>query len=94
MAYLDKQVNELEPIRAYLAQIAMEVRRSWVKNPRAIKSLDPFMIEFVEKKPPAPVPITDEEETEETEIDEARMNLSKAFWFALAGVTRDNKKGA
>ena len=65
----------------YLAQIACEVRRSFVKKPQSVK-LEDFLLKFTAVKPSeAPKPPTHVD----TPPDglERRVAASKAFWRGL-----------
>lgn len=63
----------------YLAQIAFEVRRSFVKDPNKVKFND-FILKFAGARPPqeAPPPRT-------KAYKEYRVAMSKASWFAAIG---------
>lgn len=49
MVYLEEEPNKFNALYFYLAQIAAEVRRSFIKHPDKVKTND-FMIKFVDKK--------------------------------------------
>lgn len=51
MAYLDMEKNFFHREDYYMAQIAQEVRRSFVRNPERIR-LEPFLIKFERKERP------------------------------------------
>lgn len=49
MIYLNEDPNKFNALYMYLAQIAAEVRRSFVKRPNKVEISD-FVIKFVNKK--------------------------------------------
>ena len=49
MVYLEEEPNRFNALYFYLAQIAAEVRRSFVKHPDKVKTND-FIIKFTDKK--------------------------------------------
>lgn len=49
MIYLNKEPNRFNPLYSYLAQIAAEIRRSFVKSPDKVET-ENFIIKFVDKK--------------------------------------------
>ncbi len=51
MIYLREETKREFKFERYLAQIAAEVRRSWITTPKKVKT-DDFMVEF--KEPPTP----------------------------------------
>ena len=73
--YFDKreeaELHQVSKQDVYLAQIATEVRRSWVKTPRLIKLKD-FILKFkgeAEDLPP-----------------EKRVKRSKQYWLSMFGI--------
>jgi len=81
IAYLDdEELNGFHREDYYLANIAAEVRRSFVKDPAKIK-MESFLIKFKKgaklKRP---------KKTKEEKIRE-----SKAFWMSLAGMPKRKK---
>ena len=66
----------------YWAQIAAEMRRSWIKDKQKVKLKD-FLIKFSYAKKPK----------EESPVDrEIRIKQSKNFWLTSLGL-KTNKKG-
>ena len=77
--YLDDEMNVPGKMEYYLAQIAAEVRRLWVKNPKNVKLKDllhpvKFIRKGSESKKPPPT-----------------LDQIKASWFRATGYKR--KKG-
>lgn len=73
--YIEEESESLKKEDYYLAGIIAEVRRSWVKHPRRIKTVD-----FVLKpKPVRPKPTTEEEKQE-------YIRQSKFAWGMALGV--------
>ena len=70
-----EKVLDIEKQDYYLAQIASEVRRSFVKSPQSVKTSD-FMINFKEKEQK---PMTKEEASA----------ASKQYWFGVTGFKGD-----
>lgn len=80
MEYLDKeewQKHHREDF--YLAQIAMEVARTRVRNPGSLKA-ENYLLKFVTRGEAA-APVSQEEVEE-------RTAMSKGKWFTLTGVGR------
>jgi len=73
--YIEKEANEFHRQDYFLAQIATEVRRSYVKNPRAVK-LKQMLLEFTEPRFKTKKKIV------------PTMEESKSFWFAAVGLSR------
>lgn len=75
--YFEQQLNTHEKLDYYLAQIAAEVRRGWVKSPKQVKSED-FLIKFERKgaSKTSEAPATDDEK-------QKYLAESKAFFSAL-----------
>lgn len=73
LAYLDLDLKVVRREEAYLAQLTLETRRSYLTNPNAAGTVNDFILKFV--APEAPKPAT------EASIAAAAAN-SKAFWFA------------
>lgn len=72
--FLDWQMaHDLEPIHYYLAQVAMEVRRTI--NPKKKYKLTDFLLKFGSVKKPEP---------KTAEQKKAWIEKSKAVWSALA----------
>lgn len=97
--YLDERDKESHREDYFLAQIALEIRRSWVTEKNG-PTLAQFMInEKFGAAPPAAVPITDETDDDKPEIDsddlppavQASMAVSKSFWGALTAVAAPPK---
>lgn len=74
--YLDQEKPQVKQ-EFYLAQIAAECRKCWVKNPNSIKVTDMLITTEKEKKQVSP---------------EVRMANSKAAWTALLGKPTPPKK--
>jgi len=66
-----EKVLETDKLDMYLAAIACEVRRSFVKTPATVKMSD-FILDFSKKEQK---PMTKEEATA----------ASKRYWFSIAG---------
>lgn len=64
MTELDQRANDFNPLHFYLASIAAEVRRSYVKHPGRVK-VKHLLLNFKAKG--KPVPLTDEELAKVTE---------------------------
>ena len=81
MVFLDwKEGESFDRTIYYLAQIATEVRRSYVKNPHQVKLKD-FIIQFMLKK-----------QNKESDLSiEERTMRAKQFAFALAGLSNGGK---
>lgn len=67
IVYLDEEMNLFHREDFFLAQIATEIRRSFVKDPSKVKFKD-FLIQFKKKVEPKKLSI------------EERSKRSKAFW--------------
>lgn len=75
MQYLEWEINSFDRTAHYLAQIATEVRRSYVKKPASVKFKD-FIMKF------------SREEKEEKKVSvESRTQMAKQFFFGLTGFT-------
>ena len=70
IAYLDEDINRFHRQDYYLAQIAAEIRRSFVKNPVKIK-ISSFLMKFKGK-----------EKVEKLSIKE-KTKRAKAFWGVM-----------
>jgi len=81
MEYLDNEDRKNSKQEYYLAQIALEVRRNWAKNPNSYK-LDDFLFK-VDKKPPV--------KTKEGEAD-VNLDTYKNFWFVGTGYKQKIKE--
>jgi len=82
MQYLILEKNKVldtDKLDYYLAQIASEVRRSFVKNPATVKTSD-FILKFENSN--SKKPLTKEEATA----------MSKRYWFSITGL-KDNVDG-
>ena len=82
IAYLEMERNEREKQDYYLALIATEMRRSYIKDPRSVQIEDLLLTFKTSSK-------RKEEETQVLTVEEEkeqRMSLSKAFWFGVVGV--------
>ena len=72
------EMNTPDRVDYYLMNIAAEIRRVNIANPRNVKLAD-FVLPFTEDAPKGKKPPTKKE-------IEARTEKSKSAWFALAGV--------
>lgn len=81
IAYLDdEEENRFHREDYYLAQIAAEIRRSYVKDPRSVK-IESFLMKFERKVKPKKSKMTMKERTKK----------AKAYWSALMGVPKRKK---
>lgn len=82
---LEAERNDFKPEFHYLAQIALEVHRVLMKNPREV-TLQDFLLEFETKGAPI-VPkapeVVSEEEYEKRKAE--RTKQSKGFWATVLG---------
>ena len=76
-----KDVEEARREEYYWAQIAAEVRRSWVKDKKRIKVKD-FLIKFSLAK---------KSEKLNAEEKELQLNKSKSFWMGLVSLGKRKK---
>lgn len=74
---LNNEMNTPSRTDYYIAQVAYEVRRSFVKDPNKVEMKE-FIIKFEE--------IVAKEEPLTEEVLEQRIIRSKAAWFGAAGV--------
>lgn len=81
MEYLDWEVNSFDKTCYYLAQLAVEVRRSYAGR-GAIVKLEDFILRFKTKRS------SDAEETD----PQTKANKMKQFFFGLTGFLGKNKK--
>lgn len=84
MQYLEWESNSFKPIHYYLAQVACEIRRSYVD----LKKAKPFGIkDFI-------LTFKRDEPKEEILVDKQKgANNMKNFFFALTGLVGKKKKG-
>lgn len=85
-AFWELSLNDHETLHRYLAQIALEIRRSYTK--KSNKTLKDFLITYKEPAPrtkKAKKPITLSERKK-------HINKSKAAWFAAVGLDPKGKK--
>jgi hypothetical protein len=75
MEYLEWDINAFDKTAYYLAQIATEVRRSFVKNPTSVKVED-FIMKFKLKG----------DKTEIPPDVQIRTQKAKQFFFGLTGL--------
>ncbi len=68
--YLNERDQHTDMDRWYMAQIALEVRRSYISDPRSTRLKD-FELKFKQQR---------------AEGFDARVSKVKSFWFALCGV--------
>jgi len=85
MVFLKEERNEKEKQDYYLALIATEVRRSYLKDPRSVR-LEDMLLDFGTATPKRPNDLSIEEQRKQ------RLMTSKSFWFALTGVKRVRNK--
>lgn len=72
--YFQEEDEETKKEHYYLAQIAFEIRRGWVKDPKKVKFED-----FLWRTDPSPL--------EKEELSpESYMERSKSHWRALLGI--------
>jgi hypothetical protein len=78
MEFLDWEFNAFNPDRHYLAQIAAEVRRSYVRKGVKVR-IEDFIMKFrhEESKPLS---------------TQSRADKAKAFFFGLTGITGKGKR--
>jgi hypothetical protein len=82
--FFELEMNERKPEHYYLAQVAAELRRPNVKEPRDVKT-EHFLLTFVPEHSP---------KKKLTEKDKkARSEASKAFWLTLAGLSKEKASG-
>ena len=74
MEYFNQEINFFHREDYYLAQIATEIRRTIVKNPRTVKVKD-FIIKFLRK----------DEKSLQKDAEE-KTKQSKAFWLGAFGI--------
>lgn len=72
--YLNEEINSFHREDFYLAQIAAEIRRSWINNPKEVK-LNSFLMKFGKSKP------------KKLSIEE-KTRRSKRFWSNLVGMNK------
>lgn len=75
MQFFDWELNAFDRQSYYLAQIAAEVRRSYVKLPMSVK-VENFLLKFISKVEKS-VPMD----------RHTRANIAKRFFFGLTGLT-------
>lgn len=81
IVYLDEDINGFHRGDYFLAQIAQEIRRSFVSEPDTVK-LEPFLIKFETKKKEKKKKLTKEEATR-------RM---KSYWGTILKNPNKRKK--
>lgn len=80
--YLAQDRAALKPEQVYLAQIAAEVRRGRVSNPRSVK-LEHFFLDFTPRTVKTP----------QTEAErKAHIAQSKAYWLGMVSRWKEEKK--
>lgn len=85
MEYLDWEANAFDKTCYYLAQIAAEIRRTYVKR-GVIVRIEDLLIKFVSKRV---------EEKPPTDLSkQLSANKMKQFFFVLTGLTGGAKKKA
>lgn len=83
LTYLDMETNSFHREDYYLAQIATEVVRSRIENPRKV-CIEDMLLKFESKKE-GKLNLEFSEMEEEALIEE-RTKRSKAYWFGVLGV--------
>jgi len=81
LTYLELDLNLFHREDYYLAQIAAEIRRGNVKQPRQIRVKD-FILEFKREKV---------RDTRGLSLED-RTSISKRFWKAVVGFTQKRKQ--
>jgi hypothetical protein len=76
MEFLNQDVNTFHRIDYYLAQIAAEVRRTYVKHPKRVKLSD-FLLKFR---------FRGGGRRSERMSKEERTKVAKRFWFGVLGL--------
>ena len=79
MVYLEEEPNKFNALYFYLAQIAAEVRRSFIKHPDKVKTKN-FIIKFIK--------IVDKKSSN---VKKAKQ--SKSTWLRWLGIDRKKKDG-
>ena len=78
--YLNQEWNVPTKLDLYLAQIATEIRRTILKDPRKPKVKD-FILKFTDSNK--------KEQTSVSKVDaKTKMERSKAFWLGALGIKR------
>ena len=77
--FLNREAKEPRREDYYLAQIAAEVRRSRVKNPRSVR-VEQLLLRFTTSPGPPP-------------DAETRTRRSKAFWLSGLGLSEELREG-
>lgn len=80
MAYLDLEMHQTKKEDYYLAQVAAEVRRSFVKSPQSVHVKD-FILSFTQTKKSVPV-------GEQSPEVEDSLQRSKDFWHSVLGIKK------
>ena len=80
MEYLRDEKTRNTRADFYMAQVALEIRRSWVKNPSSMKLKD-FLIEFTQKSADTTNTVVVHKES-----PTKRMERSKAVWTTVLGL--------
>ncbi len=93
--YLEESTNEFHREDTFLMQIALEIRRSWVKDPMKPR-LEDFSVKFSNKKSEVPELEEDEDDEEETKPVETDMRTqyieaSKAKWAGIVSIPQPPK---
>jgi hypothetical protein len=83
MEFLEWETNAFDKTCYYLAQIAAEVRRSYVKR-GVIVQIEDFILKFISKRVEEKTPVSMDKQTS--------ANRAKQFFFALTGLTGNAKK--
>ena len=79
VVFLNEEERKLRKEDFYFANIAAEVRRSWVKDPRKVRG-DMFLIKTEERKP----------STKTTAAEKAKS--AKAFFGRMLGFSKEKEK--
>lgn len=75
MVYFELDDSRTHRQDYYLASIATEVRRSYVKNPKSVK-LDDMMLKFNRKQT--------------KQVSQEQLDMAKAVWRARLGIKKED----
>jgi hypothetical protein len=76
IVYLNEDELRMKPIYYYLANVALETRRSYMEKPSQV-SLDSFILKF--------------NDPDKKEVKEEKMKKSKRFWLSGLGIKTKGK---
>uniref|UniRef100_A0A6M3K254 Uncharacterized protein n=1 Tax=viral metagenome TaxID=1070528 RepID=A0A6M3K254_9ZZZZ len=86
MEYLKTDANRFKAEYVYLAQIAAEIRRTAVKDPKRVR-VDDFVLTFTSKDDKKTV-----QSNEEIRDRDAAAKRSKAHWLSMLGLSKKKDK--